>query len=68
MAALERVLRVGQDMGRFGPFDPHVMASVIKVAVEDLLNQFVNDPDLDLEGYAAQLAALFERATRPDRG
>jgi TetR/AcrR family fatty acid metabolism transcriptional regulator len=68
VAALERVLRLGQDMGRFGPFDPHVMASVIKVAVEDLLNQFVNDPDLDLEGYAAQLAALFERATRPDQG
>jgi AcrR family transcriptional regulator len=68
VAAIERVLRLGQDMGRFGPFDPHVMASVIKVAVEDLLNQFVNDPDLDLEGYATQLAALFERATRQDRG
>jgi hypothetical protein len=34
--------------------------------VEDLLTQFVNDPDLDLEGHAAQLTALFERATRPD--
>jgi TetR/AcrR family fatty acid metabolism transcriptional regulator len=68
VAAIEQVLRLGQDMGRFGSFDPHVMASVIKVGVEDLLNQFVNDPDLDLEGYAAQLAALFERATRPDRG
>jgi TetR/AcrR family fatty acid metabolism transcriptional regulator len=66
VAAIEQVLRVGQDMGRFGSFDPHVMASVIKVAVDDLLTQFVNDPDLDLEGYAAQLAALFERATRPD--
>lgn len=68
VAAIERVLRLGQEMDRFGSFDPHIMASVIKVAVEDLLNQFVNDPDLDLEGYAAQLAALFERATRPDRG
>jgi len=67
VAAIERVLRLGQEMGRFGSFDPHVMASVIKVAVEDLLNQFVNDPDLDLEGYAAQLVALFDRATRPDR-
>jgi TetR/AcrR family fatty acid metabolism transcriptional regulator len=66
VAAIERVLRAGQDLGRLGSFDPHVMASVIKVAVEDLLTQFVNDPDLDLEGYAAQLAALFERATRPD--
>jgi TetR/AcrR family transcriptional regulator, fatty acid metabolism regulator protein len=66
VAAVERVLRAGQDIGRLGSFDPHVMASVIKVAVEDLLTQFVNDPDLDLEGHAAQLTALFERATRPD--
>ena len=66
VAAIEHVLRAGQDMGRLGSFDPHVMASVIKVAAEDLLTQFVNDPDLDLEGHAAQLAALFERATRPD--
>ncbi len=65
VAALEQVLRTGQDMGRLGSFDPHVMASAIKAAVDDLLTQFVNDPDLDLEGYAAQLVALFERATRP---
>jgi TetR/AcrR family transcriptional regulator, fatty acid metabolism regulator protein len=63
VAAIEQVLRAGQDLGRLGSFDPHVMASVIKVAVDDLLNQFVKDPDLDLESYAAQLALLFERAT-----
>jgi len=67
VAAIEAVLRVGQDMGRFGFFDPHVMASVIKIAVDDLLTQFVSDPDLDIEGYAAQLTALFERATGPDQ-
>jgi TetR/AcrR family transcriptional regulator, fatty acid metabolism regulator protein len=67
VAALEAVLRAGQDMGRFGSFDPHVMASVIKVAVDDLLIQFVSDPGLDIEGYAAQLAILFERAAGPDR-
>jgi TetR/AcrR family transcriptional regulator, fatty acid metabolism regulator protein len=66
VAAVEHVLRAGQDMGRLGSFDPHVMASVIKVAVDDLLAQFVNDPDLDLEGHAAQLVTLFERATRPE--
>jgi TetR/AcrR family transcriptional regulator, fatty acid metabolism regulator protein len=66
VAAIEHVLRAGQDLGRLGSFEAHVMASVIKVAVEDLLTQFVNDPDLDLESHAAQLAALFERATRPD--
>ncbi len=66
VAAIEQVLRLGQDMGRLGSFDPHVIAAVIKVAVDDLLTQFVNHPDLDLDGYAAQLVALFERATRPD--
>jgi AcrR family transcriptional regulator len=67
VAAIEAVLRAGQDMGRFGSFNPHVMASVIKVAVEDLLAQFVSDPGLDIEGYAAQLTTLFERATGPDQ-
>lgn len=67
VAAIETVLRAGQDMGRFGSFDPHVMASVIKVAVEDLLTQFVRDPGLDIEGYATQLTTLFERAVGPDQ-
>lgn len=67
VAAIEAVLHAGQDMGTFGSFDPHVMASVIKIAVEDLLTQFVGDPGLDIEGYAAQLTTLFERATGPDQ-
>jgi TetR/AcrR family transcriptional regulator, fatty acid metabolism regulator protein len=67
VAALEAVLRAGQDMGRFGSFDPHVMASVIKVAVEDLLTQFVSDPGLDIEGYATQLTILFDRTIGPDQ-
>ena len=68
VAAIEAVLRAGQDMGRFGSFDPHVMASVLKIAVDDLLTQFVSDPGLDIEAYAAQLTTLFERATGPDPG
>ena len=66
VAAIGQVLRAGQDMGRLGSFDPHVIAAVIKAAVDDLLAQFVADPDLDLEDYAAQLVTLFERATGPD--
>jgi hypothetical protein len=42
------------------------MAAVMKAAVDDLLTQFADDPELDLEGYAAELVILFERATRPD--
>ena len=44
------------------------MASVMKAALDDLLTQYADDPELDLEGYGAQLVALFERATRPDHG
>jgi TetR/AcrR family transcriptional regulator, fatty acid metabolism regulator protein len=66
VAAIGQVLRAGQDMGRLGSFDPHVIAAVIKAAVDDLLAQFVADPDLDLEDYASQLVTLFERATGPD--
>ena len=37
--------------------------------VEDLIHAVIADnPGLDLEGYGAQLLALFERATRPDHG
>ncbi len=66
VAALEHVLRAGQDMGRLGSFDPHVVASVTKAAVDDLLAQFVRNPELDLEAHAAELVTLFDRATRPD--
>ena len=66
VAIVERVLRLGQDKGRLGTFNAGVMAGVMKAAVDDLLTQFADDPELDLEAYAAELAALFERATRPD--
>lgn len=73
VAAAERadeVTRVAQVLQRgrargLGGFDPKVMASVMKAALDDLLIQFADDPDLDLEAYAAELVAMFERATRP---
>jgi hypothetical protein len=66
VAIVESVLRLGQDMGRLGTFNARVMAALMKAAVDDLLIQFADDPELDLEAYAADLAALFERAARPD--
>jgi AcrR family transcriptional regulator len=66
VAIVEQVLRLGQDMGRLGTFDAQVMASLMKAAVDDLLTQFADDPQLDLEAYAAELVAMFERAARPD--
>jgi AcrR family transcriptional regulator len=66
VAVVERVLGLGQDKGSLGTFDARVAAAVIKAAVDDLLIQYADDPELDLEAYGAELVTLFERATRPD--
>jgi TetR/AcrR family transcriptional regulator, fatty acid metabolism regulator protein len=66
VAVVGRVLSLGQDKGSLGAFNAGVMAAVMKAAVDDLLTQFADHPELDLEAYAAELVALFERATRPD--
>jgi TetR/AcrR family transcriptional regulator, fatty acid metabolism regulator protein len=65
IAIVARVLSLGQDLGRLGSFDAHVMAALMKAALDDVLIQFADDPDLDLETYAAALVTLFEQATRP---
>jgi AcrR family transcriptional regulator len=66
VAQVSRALRRGQEIGAFGTFDPEVMAAVMKAALDDLLTQFADNPELDLETYSAELVVLFERATRPD--
>jgi TetR/AcrR family transcriptional regulator, fatty acid metabolism regulator protein len=62
---VEQVLRAGQAKGLLGAFSPRVVAASMKALLDDLLVQFAEDPGLDLEAYAAELVALFERATRP---
>jgi TetR/AcrR family transcriptional regulator, fatty acid metabolism regulator protein len=66
IAVVAQVLRHGQQTGRLGRFDPHVMATVMKAALDDLLTQYADHPGLDLHAYGAELIAMFERATRPD--
>jgi len=61
-----QVLELGQARGGLGKFDTRVMAALMKAALDDLLTQYADDPELDLEAYGAELVALFERATRPD--
>lgn len=68
VAAVAQVLRLGQRTGRLGSFDPDVMAAVMKAALDDVLNQYADNPELDLDAYGGELAAMFERATRPDHG
>jgi TetR/AcrR family transcriptional regulator, fatty acid metabolism regulator protein len=66
VAGVARVLALGQARGLLGRFDAQVMAAVMKAALDDLLTQFADNPDLDLEAYGAELTALFQRAIRSD--
>ena len=63
---VEQVLKRGQAKGQMGAFSARVMAASMKAVLDDVLIQFADDPDLDLEAYGNELVALFERATRPD--
>jgi TetR/AcrR family transcriptional regulator, fatty acid metabolism regulator protein len=68
IATVAEILRRGQESGCLGSFDPHIVAAVMKAALDDLLIQYADNPELDLEAYGAGLVALFEGATRPDHG
>lgn len=64
--AIDRILRAGQDAGEFGEFSVPVMAMTIRQAVDGVLLRLRGQPDLDLDLYAEELVALFERTTTND--
>ena len=66
IAAIERILKLGQARGTVGPVSAAVVAASVKAVLDDLLTQYAADPNLDIDAYGAELTALFERATRPD--
>jgi TetR/AcrR family transcriptional regulator, fatty acid metabolism regulator protein len=68
IAIVGQILRHGQDTGRLGSFNPHIMATVMKAALDDLLIQYADDPELDLQAYGAELVEIFENAARPVHG
>lgn len=68
ITAVAQVLRHGQETGRLGRFDPRTMAAVMKAALDDLLTQWADNPELDLDAYGAELVAIFEAATSPGHG
>jgi TetR/AcrR family fatty acid metabolism transcriptional regulator len=63
ITAVADVLRRGQEAGRLGSFNPATVAAVMKAALDDLLIQYADNPELDLDAYGADLVALFESAT-----
>lgn len=65
-AHLERILAAGQRSGEFRDFDVRVMAMAVQRAVEGVAFALHLDRDLDIDGYGAELATLFDLATARD--
>jgi AcrR family transcriptional regulator len=66
LAALEALLRKGQQEGEFRVFDLRVMAVAIRRSIDALPPLFVANPNLDADVYARELVTLFDRATRKE--
>ena len=65
VGALEHVLSGFQAAGQFRPdFDPHVMAIVIRAAIEAASPRLALDPEFDIGNYASEIANAFHLATR----
>jgi AcrR family transcriptional regulator len=66
VAALKQLLAHFQGTGEFrAGFDPHVMATAIRAAINAMPAQLARDPALDVGRHARELADLFHTATRP---
>jgi len=66
VAALEQLLAYFQGTGEFrAGFDPHVMAMVIRAAINAVPAQLARDPALDIGHHAREIADIFHIATRP---
>ncbi len=61
---LEQILRRGQRTGEFRRFSTRVMAVSIRQAIDGVAPQIVANPNLDLDAYGAELAEIFDLATR----
>ncbi|GAA5188156.1 TetR family transcriptional regulator [Rugosimonospora acidiphila] len=66
LALLEQLFRRGQEAGEFRAFDPRVMAVTLRAAIDTAVTELAANPGLDLDGYARELVALFDLATRKD--
>jgi TetR/AcrR family transcriptional regulator, fatty acid metabolism regulator protein len=65
---IRRLFVEGQENGEFGEFDPHVLAEMFRQAIDGVTLEAALDPDADLTAFAAELVAMFDRATRRQTG
>jgi AcrR family transcriptional regulator len=64
IADIDHLLRLGQASGEFGKFSTEVTAVAIRQAIDALGPRLKVYPDIDVDEYGEELAALFERAVR----
>jgi TetR/AcrR family fatty acid metabolism transcriptional regulator len=63
---LEQLLAEHQASGALrGDFDPAVMATAIRGAIDAVPYRLAREPSLDVRHHGEQLADIFDRATRP---
>jgi TetR/AcrR family transcriptional regulator, fatty acid metabolism regulator protein len=63
-AVVSRILRDGQELGEFRPFDVRFMAITLRHALNGLATLIATDPDVDVESCIRELVAIFDGATR----
>lgn len=61
---IEQLFIEGQRNGEFGEFDPHVLAIMVRQAIDAASLEAAINPTVDLTAFAAELVAMFDRATR----
>lgn len=61
VAAIEDLLRRGQETGEFGDFPLRSTALVIRATLESMPSYVIGYPNLDLDAYGQDLVTLFER-------
>jgi AcrR family transcriptional regulator len=69
VTSLEQLLAHFQAAGDFrADFNPQVMALAIRGAIDQVPPRLARNPDLDIDRYGKELAALFDLATRAGPG
>jgi TetR/AcrR family transcriptional regulator, fatty acid metabolism regulator protein len=67
VAALRELLAHFQAAGEFrADFDPLVLTMAIRAAIDNVANQLVSNPNLDVQHHARELADLFVHAASPE--
>lgn len=65
VAELAGLLQAGQEAGAFGAFSPMVVARTLRGSIDALEPVLRHHPEVDLDAYAAELVAIFEKVTAP---